>query len=306
MSRLTERARGISHFLFDKTPAGLRVLPPVRKKDNLWRQGGQTRVAKVKATANLKEEIINSISQLGPLAGVIARGDNVLVKPNYNSPDPPPASTDITFLRAVLEILHEAGANVSVGDCSGAIWRPTRGVFQKSGLYALGKELGVPIYAFEDKEHEWVRVEINGHYVKSVTVPKLAYEADKIVYLPCLKTHSLANFSGALKLTFGLVHPGERRGFHSVHLQEKLAEVNLWRQPDLVIMDGRKAFVAGGPDRGRLVEPGVILASDNMVALDIAAIGILVEHGASSLPADANSLTQIAVAESCELGLKYR
>jgi uncharacterized protein (DUF362 family) len=176
-------------------------------------------------------------------------------------------------------------------------------VFRKSGVYALAGELGVAVQAFEDRGNDWLRVSIDGDYLKEVTMPRSAYEADKLVYLPCMKTHFLASYSGALKLAFGFVHPGQRRSFHLGNLQQKLAEVNLCWQPDLILMDGRKAFVTGGPDKGTLAHPGLILASGDLVATDVEAIKTLVEHGAGErLPADPWQLPQIRTAVRHRLG----
>jgi uncharacterized protein (DUF362 family) len=304
MGNLNDRVKGIYHFFADRTPnRTLIVGPKVRKGDDGDKEG-KTKVARVQADANLKDDIQNVIAQLGPLSQTIRRGDRVLVKPNYNSPDPPPASTDLAFLKAVIEILREAGAVVTVGESSGAIWRPTNNVLRKTSVYELGKELNIPVIAFEDRDNEWVKVKIKGRYLKWVTVPRAAYEADKMIYLPCLKTHGLAGYSGALKLAFGLVHPGERLGFHRGQLQEKLADVNLWRQPDLIIMDGRKAFITGGPTKGHVVYPGLILASKDQIAIDVEAVKILVENGAKSLPADPWQVTQIKTAVEEGVGIR--
>jgi uncharacterized protein (DUF362 family) len=51
----------------------------------------------------------------------------------------------------------------------------------------------------------------------------------------------------------------------------------------LVVMDAAKAFVDGGPDKGTEVEPGLMLAGKDRVALDAAGVAILREFGASSL-----------------------
>jgi uncharacterized protein (DUF362 family) len=181
----------------------------------------------------------------------------VLVKPNFNSPDPFPASTDLEFLRVVTEMLLEAGAKVTIGDGAGGVWRPTSNVFNKVGLYDLGKKLGADIAIFEGSmSGDWVNIKIDGDYLKTVAMPRVAYEADKLVYLPCMKTHRLATLSGAIKLAFGFVHPGERLSFHiGGNLQQKAAEVNLCWQPHLIVMDGRKSFVSGGPDKGKLAAP---------------------------------------------------
>jgi uncharacterized protein (DUF362 family) len=207
------------------------------------------------------------------------------------------------FLRVVIEMLQEVGAKVTIGESSGGIWRPSRNVFRKKGAYELARRLNVELIAFEDWPRDWVRVRINGDYLKEVTMPRAAYEADKLVYLPCLKTHRLARYSGALKLAFGFVHPGERRGFHLNFREEKLAEVSLCWQPDLVVVDGRKAFVTGGPDSGEMVEPDLILASGDLIAVDVEAVKVLLGYGARNrLLPDTWALKQVATAMKHGLG----
>jgi uncharacterized protein (DUF362 family) len=148
-----------------------------------------------------------------------------------------------------------------------------------------------------------VQININGDYLSKVVMPRSAYEADKMVYLPCMKTHVLGALSGATKLVFGFVAPGQRRGFHRGHLQEKLADVTLCWQPDVIIMDGRQAFVTGGPHSGQSVEPDLVLASGDFVAVDVEAMKVLLTYRASNkLPADPWKLPQIAAALKHGLG----
>jgi uncharacterized protein (DUF362 family) len=105
-------------------------------------------------------------------------------------------------------------------------------------------------------------------------------------------------------LAFGFVDPGERRAFHLGHLEEKLAEISLCWQPDLIVMDGRKAFVSGGPQRGEIVEPKLILASGDLVAIDIEAVRVLLSYKARNrLISDPWQLPQIATAVKHKLGV---
>jgi uncharacterized protein (DUF362 family) len=231
------------------------------------------------------------------------KGDRVFVKPNFNSPDPFPASTSLDFLQAVTELILETGAKVTIGESAGAVWRPTRKVFSQLGVPELARRLGVELIAFEDRPDDWVQININGDYLSRVVMPRSAYEGDKMVYLPCMKTHSLGAFSGAIRLAFGFVAPGQRRSFHLGHLQEKLAEVSLCWQPDLIVMDGRKAFVTGGPHSGQLAEPDLVLASGDLVAIDAEAIKVILAYRASNkLPANPWELPQIATALKHGLG----
>ena len=303
MAGFVDKVVGAYHFVGDRTPKNVPLVGPKPRKVNPWRKNGQAIVAKVTAEEDVRHSVDKAIALLGKLEQVIKRDDKVLVKPNFNSPDPFPASTDLVFLRAVVEMLLEAGARVTIGESSGGIWRPSRNVFRKLGVYELARNMGVELIAFEDMTNDWVRIKIGGEYLSMVTMPRSAYEADKIVYLPCMKTHRLAQYSGALKLAFGFVHPGERRAFHLSHLQQKIAEISLCWQPDLIVMDGRKAFVSGGPDKGELVEPGLILASGDLIAVDIEAMKILLTYEAKSkLVADPWQLPQIVTALKHGLG----
>lgn len=273
---------GLYHLFGDRVPKNIPLVDPKPRNVNPWRSNGQVLVARVIAGEDIRASIDRTITLLGGLGQAIDRGDKVLVKPNFNSPDPFPGSTDLVFLRAALELLLETGARVTIGESSGGIWRPTRNVLRKLGVSELARHLNVELVAFEDKTDDWVRIKVNGYYLDTVTVPRSAYEADKIVYLPCMKTHRFARFSGALKLGVGFVHPGERLALHLGNLEQKVAEINLVWQPDLIIMDGRKAFVSGGPEKGELVEPRVIMASGDLVAIDVEALNILASYKAKN------------------------
>jgi uncharacterized protein (DUF362 family) len=102
---------------------------------------------------------------------------------------------------------------------------------------------------------------------------------------------------------FGFVAPGQRRGFHFGHLQEKLAEISICWQADLIVMDGRRAFVSGGPAKGQLAEPRLVFAFGDLIAIDVEAMKVLLEYRASNkIPADPWKLAQIATALKHGLG----
>jgi uncharacterized protein (DUF362 family) len=56
---------------------------------------------------------------IGGFNMMIKKGDQVLLKPNFNSADLPPASSDPRFLKAMVELLYEYGAGkVILGESS--------------------------------------------------------------------------------------------------------------------------------------------------------------------------------------------
>ncbi len=103
----------------------------LKKKRNLYKKDGKSLVAVEKCPfeigkRDLKRKIKECLDHLGGMGKVVKEGDNVFIKPNMNSDDPYPASTDPIFARCVVELCYEAGAkDVVVGDMSGVHWLPT-------------------------------------------------------------------------------------------------------------------------------------------------------------------------------------
>lgn len=76
-------------------------------------------------------------------------------------------------------------------------------------------------------------------------------------------------------------------------------------KPDLIIMDARKVFITGGPAKGTLREPNLVLASGDQVAIDAEGVKILQSYPDNSLEGkDPWRLTQIK--HAVELGLGPR
>lgn len=77
--------------------------------------------------------------------------------------------------------------------------------------------------------------------------------------------------------------PFQRAKLHLRNVQEKIAELNKIIKPDLIIMDARKCFITEGPSDGELGTPGLILASDDRIAIDIEGIKIIQSFKGNSL-----------------------
>lgn len=264
-----------------------------------------SKVGKVKVEKDLKAAIVKAVDVLGGFGKFIKTGDVVFLKPNFNTADPFPASSDLGFLKIVSNLVYYAGAKlVMIGDSS-TVTINTRKVMEKLGVFDLQKIKRPPrIYVFE--EWKWIKKKIpNGKYLKTVYTPEIVERADKLIFLPCLKTHKQAQFTGSLKLAVGLMKPFQRVRLHMRNLQEKIAELNTLFQPDLIIMDARKCFINRGPSEGDLREPNLILASTDRVATDVEGIKIIQSYRGNSLAGiDPWQLPQIKRAVELELESK--
>ncbi len=219
-------------------------------------------------------ELIGGIERLG------VKGREVLVKPNVNSDDAYPATTNPEVVKSVANLLYDAGAKkVKVGDMSGIPWLPTRKCMQKTGIEKAAKDAGAEVIYFEDEE--WMEVSPgDARYLRSFMISRAVYEAEKLISLPVIKTHSYATYSMSLKNLVGVIHPKNRSQLHSSQMMEEMiAEISLGVYPDLVIMDGTKSMIAGGPAEGKVRETNLILSSWDEVAADIIGLGIVKSFG---------------------------
>ena len=271
-------------------------------------QNGKALVSFVGTGRDLKADIAGAVELLGGFEKALKPDDRILLKPNYNSDDPPPGSTDTVFLATVIDLLREHGySRLTVGEGAGRPWAPTARALANVGLPEKMAEMKVPLLDFD--KSEYMDVPINGDYLDVIAYPRDLENFDKIIYLPTMKTHYLAGFSMSLKLTVGLVHLYDRFILHednNMFVSERATEMNIPVKPDLIIMDGRISFVSGGPAIGLAVHPGIILASGDQVALDVQGVRFLKNYAAvNHLTGDPWSLPQIKTAVRHGLGIGH-
>ncbi len=268
-------------------------------KENIFTNEGKALVSKVQCSGDLRRDIGQAVSAIGGFERLVEPGGTILVKPNFNTADPPPASSDPQFVKAAIELLYEHGAGKVVLGESSMLRLSTRDTLRQTGMIQAAEEAGAEVIFFD--EGEWVTVDIGGRYLKKVALANAGLEAEKIVYVCCLKTHRFADFTLSLKLAMGFVRSRDRRGMHLRRLRDKLAELNLAIAPDLIVMDGRRCFISGGPSSGELREPNLVLASGDRIAIDVEALKVIQSYPGHSLKKGPWELTMIR--QAVELGL---
>jgi uncharacterized protein (DUF362 family) len=277
------------------------------RRPNPYHKEGKALVSFVVTSNDVKSDIRKAVALLGGLDKSIKPQDRILLKPNFNSDDPPPGSTALDFLVAVIDLLREQGCTeISVGESVGRPWVPTEKVFKNAGLLSRMAEMKIPLLDFD--KSQFLNVPISGEYLDLIAYPKDLESFDKIIYLPTMKTHYLAGFSMSLKLTVGMTHLADRtllHGDNSMFVSQRAVEMSIPVKPDLIIMDGRVSFVSGGPAIGLAVHPGVVLASGDPVALDVQGVRLLQNYAAvNHLAGDAWNLPQIKTAVKHGLGIQ--
>jgi uncharacterized protein (DUF362 family) len=240
-------------------------------------------------------------------------GRDLFVKPNFNSADKPPGSTHEDTLAALLQKLKAMGAGpLTIGDRSGM--GNTREVMERKGAFRLARAHDARVVVFDELgADDWELIKpSDSHWQRGFALPRIVRQAGGVVQTCCLKTHrygghftlSLKNSVGfAAKTVPGIPHDFMRELHSSPHQRLMIAEINAAYRPDLVVLDGVEAFVTGGPDTGKLVQAGVIVAGTDRVAIDAVGVALLRLYGTTPEVSRGRIFEQAQIARAVELGL---
>ncbi|KXS42639.1 MULTISPECIES: DUF362 domain-containing protein [unclassified Candidatus Frackibacter] len=225
-----------------------------------------------------------AVSELGGLSQWIDEGDRVLIKPNLLSPKAPEqaVTTHPLVLKATIQLVKEVGAIPIVGESSGGFLAEeslTAKAFDKTGTQTVCEEMNVEMINFDRVETEVVAN--SGSTVAEFNLPLPVLDADFIISLPKMKTHSLTLFTGAVKNLYGVIPGLKKMEYHRQfpnpnNFAEVIVDIFATVGADLAIMDGIIGLAGDGPgSSGVPCAVGTILASDDLVALDTVAANYL-------------------------------
>ncbi|MFC1823274.1 DUF362 domain-containing protein [Thermodesulfobacteriota bacterium] len=216
------------------------------------------------------------LKPIGGMQAFVNKGDRVLLKVNLlSAKDPEKAvTTHPEFVRAVAKAVRKAGGDPYIGDSPGGPFseKALKKAYNRSGLEKLAKEEDIPLNYDTDSR----KMEIpKGKRLKRAPFCRYALDADKVIALPKLKTHSFQYMTLACKIMYGAVPGLTKAKYHAQFARrpafaEMLLDVLSMVTPHLIIMDGILAMEGQGPGSGDPVELELVLASTDPVAMDIA------------------------------------
>lgn len=220
--------------------------------------------------AAVDASVRRGVELLGGPSRFFSAGERIVLKPNLlvaSAPDKA-VTTHPSVFRAVATLAMDQGARVSWGDSPG--FGSTEGAAKRAGILDVTRELGLACGDFS------TGIQVShpdGSIVKQFTLAKEVVEADGLITLPKLKTHALTRMTGAVKNQFGCV-PGLLKGEFHARMPDvdtfcrMLVDLNNLIKPRLAIMDAIIAMEGNGPRGGDPRATGVLLISDDLVAID--------------------------------------
>ncbi len=202
----------------------------------------------------------------------VKAGERILLKPNLLSEHPAEdaVTTHPELVRAVIRKLKTIGAESMVGD-SPSIAENIEKLWKTTGMAKVAEEENVKLVNFANYGvKEFPSQKFAG---KKIYLSSVAFEINGIISLAKLKTHNLMTFTAGIKNLYGLI-PGmiktdyHRLAYKPIFFAQLLSEILAVVKPRLTIIDGIVGMDGNGPVAGRIRNFGLILASDDVVALD--------------------------------------
>ncbi len=227
------------------------------------------------AYARLRENVFGILSTMD--AGVITPGANVLIKPNLLAPARPEQAitTHPLVVKAAAEYVLEKGGKARVSDSS------AMGSFEKTVSVCGIKEAlqGMPVALCPLDASRVVRTE--GKF-GAIELSAGALDADVILNLPKLKTHTQMGLTLAVKNLFGCV-VGMRKpewhyrvGENKELFAELLVTLYTVLRPSLNLIDGILGMEGAGPGTGGAPrEMRLLMGSADALSLDMAVCGLV-------------------------------
>ena len=230
------------------------------------------------AYSHVIQGVTEALRPLGGMKAFVHKGDRVLIKPNLLTAKHPDrcVTTNPAVVKAVVHLVREAGGIPAIGD-SPAVGGLRR-VAAQAGIAAVAEAIGCPLVEFK----EVVRVTTGKDYTfRRFEVAKAVLDADVVINLPKVKTHSMMLLTLGVKNMFGCV-PGMRKaqwhlraGTDHAFFAGMLTELCQLVKPALTIADGVIGMEGEGPGSGDPRHFGLIVASGNPYALDTAICQII-------------------------------
>ncbi len=229
------------------------------------------------------DAVLKAINNLGGIDKFVKAGQKVAIKANLLMKVAPEkcATTHPAVVGAVGRLCKEVGASVVIVDSAGGPFNSMymNSIYKTSGMTDIAQKYDLEL----NQNFNFVSVNYdNGVVGKKFDILKTLYDADCIINLCKLKTHAFAGFTNAVKNMFGAIP-----GLEKVEMHGKYRDIStfcdflydIWGYfGDKIVLnvsDAIDAMEGEGPSNGTPRHIGVVGASTNPIALDIAGVRLM-------------------------------
>jgi uncharacterized protein (DUF362 family)/NAD-dependent dihydropyrimidine dehydrogenase PreA subunit len=229
------------------------------------------------------DEIDDKLNALINLMGGMDRfarpGEKIVLKANLLREAGPAEAvcTHPSLVAAAGRLAKAQGANPIIADSPGGGYRYTDKtldkIYRTCGMDQAAQQAGIALN--RDTTSRPVHY-TDGILTKHFDIITPVYEADAVFNLCKMKTHLFTVMTGAVKNIFGVIPGLSKTGYHAkLHDTRRFAGMLLdlaqYISPRLSIMDAVVAMEGDGPGAGDPKQVGLLIGSENPLALDVIA-----------------------------------
>jgi len=238
----------------------------------------------------------NKIKSLIDLMGGMQRfakpGEKIVLKVNLLREARPEEAvcTHPAVAAAVGALVKKEGAEAVIADSPGGGYRYSEKtldkIYRTSGMHQAAQQAGIELNRdITSRPASYAEGILTKHF--DIITP--VYEASAVFNLCKMKTHLFTMMTGAVKNIFGVIPGLSKPGYHAkLHDPKRFAGMLLdlaqYISPRLSIMDAVVAMEGNGPGTGDPRQVGLLIGSENPLALDVVAGEIMgIERNQNSI-----------------------
>jgi uncharacterized protein (DUF362 family) len=250
-----------------------------------------SKVAISRADKSIYDAVVKIVQDLGET--VVSPGDRVLLKPNlvHTMPYGGNDMTSPAVVEAVARYCLDCGASkVIIGEGPGS-YQPKsrlRECFTRPGITQIAEKLGIEWVLFDEHEYRTFR-NVSAVTPKEFRITEYAFNCDKLINLPVLKTHYLTTVTLAMKNLKGCLKWEDKQKFHSPDIHRAIVELNKIVRPTFNIIDattwkeGKQKLIIAGSDIVAVDAVGCALMGIDPLEVRTVTLGTLAGLGKGDL-----------------------
>jgi len=236
-------------------------------------------IVQCKEYAETDNKITSLLNLMGGMGRFAKQGEKIVLKVNLLRQAKPEEAvcTHPEVVATVAALVKKEGAHAVIADSPGGGLRYNEKtldkIYRTSGMHQAAQQAGIELNRDTTSRPASFS---EGILTKHFDIITPVYEASAVFNLCKMKTHLFAMMTGAVKNIFGVVPGLSKPGYHAkLHDPRRFAGMLLdlaqYISPRLSIMDAVVAMEGNGPGTGDPRPVGLLIGSENPLALDVVA-----------------------------------
>lgn len=224
--------------------------------------------------ASLSRALKGIIGDHGGFEALFRRGKRVVIKPNLVMKKAPEgaATTHPALLEELLLLLKEHTDDIRLVECPGGLGTPAlvEAIHRATGMRAVCDRYGVEIVTEPCAVSASVK---DGVCTHTLSLSREMLEADVLINLGKLKSHSLTTFTGCAKNLYGAIPGLTKVEYHARfatvgEFSDLICDINQTLVPTLNVLDAVVGMEGNGPTGGVPRKIGGIVGGTDTYAVD--------------------------------------